>query len=104
MNSATPQTAQNTSGRVSGQVLAVTPSMATRRMYMPAAEVISTDTSTAGTTASIGGTRRPRRPIIQRGNTSPQRWTRPSVSTAPSAPKVPSAAPANHRPVSCPSR
>ena len=42
-----------------------------------------TDASEAGTTASAMGTRRPASPIIQRGNTSPQRWINPSVRTAP---------------------
>jgi hypothetical protein len=45
----------------------------------------NTATSDAGTVASLIGTRRPATPTIQRGNTSPQRWNSPSVSTEPTS-------------------
>ena len=63
-----------------------------------------TDTSEAGTTAKAMGTRCPVRPIIQRGNTSPQRCTKPSMRRAPTRPKVARNSPEIHVPLSCPWR
>ena len=62
--------------------------------------VSNTDTSEAGTTASAQGTRRPARPIIQRGNTSPQRCTNPNMRTAPARPKFAMKSPASQTPLS----
>jgi hypothetical protein len=64
---------------------------------MPAT-ISNTDTSEAGTSASAIGIRRPARPISQRGNTSPQRCTKPSIRTAPTRAKVARNSPAVHVP------
>ena len=65
------------------------------RMNIRPAEVTITATIRAGTVANPTGTVRPRTTGIHRGNTSPQRCTRPSVSTAPPTASVASAAPAH---------
>ncbi|MGX5396116.1 hypothetical protein ACWLMY_30115 [Streptomyces anulatus] len=96
---ATPHTGQIISGTVAPQSsfwLSKAPWKCSR-MYMTPAIDTRTETSVAGTTARLNGTRRPLRPTAHRGKTSPQRRTRPRVSSEPSAPMVASAAPAIQR-------
>lgn len=66
---------------------------------MPAGMTM-TATMDAGTVASLTGTVRPASPTIQRGNTSPQRWIRPSVRMPPTVAKQASPRPAQTAPLS----
>ncbi|GIF65544.1 hypothetical protein Ais01nite_35790 [Asanoa ishikariensis] len=55
------------------------------------------ETAVAGTVANLTGTRRPARPIIQRGKRSPHGRTSPTVSHAPTSAKPPSPVAASAR-------